>query len=47
MAMFEDRPNKPRTYEYVRYMRNGGTKRITAVVRSRTERKRAKKVPVE
>ena len=35
MGMFNDQPQKPRTYEYLRYMRNGATQRITAVVRSR------------
>lgn len=47
MSMFDNKQQKQRTYTYTRGMRDGSTKTITAVVRSRTEKKRAKKVPVE
>ena len=31
---------KIRTYEYIRYMRDGSVKRVTAVVRTRSKKKK-------
>lgn len=35
--------NKPKSYTYRRYMRDGSVKEITAVVRSRSENKKTTK----
>lgn len=35
--------NKNGTYEYKRYMRDGSTKTVTAVIRARTGKKKAAK----
>lgn len=45
MGMFDNQRKTQNTYKYKRYMRDGSQKEITAVIRSRTEKKRSKANP--